>query len=358
MKNVIVSATALASSGGLSILKQFLRFASTQTDVKFIAYVPDWIELESYNNIVYIKSGKKNWLQRILWDSRDLQREIKRLGLKVDCVISLQNTSVNVPFNQLVYIQQSIPFSDLKTPFTKSGIKIWFYKKFYSFFIFLFSNKNARFFVQTEWMRDAIIRKGTIAPEIISVVKPELNIDGLCELDIQKDKTVIDILYPATPFFYKQHNLFIDILKGAKDKYDLKNIRVHFTFTPDMNPQFVEEIKANGLFEQFIFHGVLSQPKLYELYNYVDLIVFPSLLETVGLPLLEAAYLGKPVLVSDLPYAHEVLKNYEGAFFLNSNDGVEWAEMLSKYHSGTIPEKYKSLNFDTSDGWMVFRDFF
>ncbi|QGU11515.1 glycosyltransferase [Leclercia sp. J807] len=358
MKNVIISGTALASSGGLSILKQFIQFASTQSDVHFVFFVPEAISFNPHSNITYIKVARKNWLQRILWDTIFLQREIKKLKCAVDCVISLQNTSVNVSAKQLVYVHQSIPFSDLKTPFTKSGIKIWLYKKFYSFFIFLFSDKDTSYFVQTEWMRNAIIKKKNVNPRQVHVVKPELVMDGLNITGHRKEGDVMDILYPATPLFYKQHALFIDIVRTLKNKYGLDKINVHFTFTADMDPNLIERIKENHLVDNFVFHGVLSQKDLYALYNKVDLIVFPSLLETVGLPLLEAAYLGKPILVSDLPYAHEVLKDYDGAYFVNPDKGDEWAEVISKYNSGDIPSEYNSLNYDASAGWMVFRNFF
>ncbi|WP_336219199.1 glycosyltransferase [Citrobacter amalonaticus] len=357
MKNVIVSATALASSGGLSILKQFLAFASTQIDITFYIFTPGNVELKIPKNVVRIEIPSKNWLQRIYWDVFGLRQAIKALNIEYSSVVSLQNTSVNVDGKQLVYIQQSIPFSDIDTPFTKIGIKIWLYKIFYSHFIFLFSSKVDTWLVQTEWMRQAVIKKKNISPHQIQVVKPKFRLDYVERIENSADKNLTNILYPATPFYYKNHRFFIDILKKIAPEH-LKEIRVHFTFKPEMDVDLIRYISSQGLIDNFVFHGVLSQQKLYELYSSVDFILFPSRLETVGLPLIEAAYLGKLILVSDLPYAHEALQDYEGAFFFSHEDENIWAEFIIKYRKGEVPEKYPPLTDISSDGWNVLENFF
>jgi len=45
--------------------------------------------------------------------------------------------------------------------------------------------------------------------------------------------------------------------------------------------------------------------------------VFPSLLETWGLPISEAKEYAKPIILADLPYAHETLGSYNCARFFN-----------------------------------------
>ena len=52
--------------------------------------------------------------------------------------------------------------------------------------------------------------------------------------------------------------------------------------------------------------GYLDAPELREAYSLCSFLLMPSLVETVGLPMLEAANLGKPTLAADRPYAHDV----------------------------------------------------
>ncbi len=55
-------------------------------------------------------------------------------------------------------------------------------------------------------------------------------------------------------------------------------------------------------------------------------LVFPSHAEGFGLPALEAAQMGVPVICSDLPVFHEILPDY--AKFVHAKDVALWAETL------------------------------
>ncbi len=52
--------------------------------------------------------------------------------------------------------------------------------------------------------------------------------------------------------------------------------------------------------------GVLAGGELRELYEGATALILPSLVETVGLPMLEAASMGCPVIAADRPYAREI----------------------------------------------------
>ena len=56
-------------------------------------------------------------------------------------------------------------------------------------------------------------------------------------------------------------------------------------------------------------------------------LLFPSYLETFGLPLLEARRSNGLILCSDLPFSHEILDGYGNAYYFGVND----AKLLAKY---------------------------
>lgn len=60
--------------------------------------------------------------------------------------------------------------------------------------------------------------------------------------------------------------------------------------------------------------GILSEVELYKLYSLSDVIVFPSLSEGFGLPIIEAFSVGKPVITLDAPPMNEI--NTEGTGYL------------------------------------------
>jgi glycosyltransferase involved in cell wall biosynthesis len=64
-------------------------------------------------------------------------------------------------------------------------------------------------------------------------------------------------------------------------------------------------------------------------------VLFPSKLETWGLPISEAKALGKPLFVADLPYAHETVGIYANVSFLPPDDVAQWASALKGAASNT-----------------------
>ena len=66
-------------------------------------------------------------------------------------------------------------------------------------------------------------------------------------------------------------------------------------------------ISQLGLRQDIIFCGHVSDEKLPELYSVADALVFPSLHEGFGLPLLEAMACGVPVIATKIPPFERVL---------------------------------------------------
>ena len=73
------------------------------------------------------------------------------------------------------------------------------------------------------------------------------------------------------------------------------------------------------------FAGFMDKQRLYDTYARADCLVFPSKVETWGLPISEYAESGKPMLLADLPYTHETAAgSKQTAFFaLNDADGLK-----------------------------------
>jgi glycosyltransferase involved in cell wall biosynthesis len=68
------------------------------------------------------------------------------------------------------------------------------------------------------------------------------------------------------------------------------------------------------------FAGLLAHEEVLRMYHQTDALVFPSKLETWGLPITEMRRFGKPILAADLPYAHEAVGDYETAAFFDPDD--------------------------------------
>lgn len=74
--------------------------------------------------------------------------------------------------------------------------------------------------------------------------------------------------------------------------------------------------------------GTLQPEALWAAYELADVLVMPSLVETVGLPMLEAASAGTPVLAADRPYARETCG--DGALYFDPQDIADFQTKLDR----------------------------
>ena len=69
------------------------------------------------------------------------------------------------------------------------------------------------------------------------------------------------------------------------------------------------------------------------------ILIFPSVIETFGLPLQEAKEAKAIIFAADLPYAHEILYDYPNAYFFNPNNAGELATLIKNSILGKISYK-------------------
>lgn len=73
------------------------------------------------------------------------------------------------------------------------------------------------------------------------------------------------------------------------------------------------------------FIGLQTREKVFEIYSKSDCLIFPSKLETWGLPISEFKTFNKPILAVDLPYARETVGDYNKVKFFSLNNPKELA---------------------------------
>jgi glycosyltransferase involved in cell wall biosynthesis len=80
----------------------------------------------------------------------------------------------------------------------------------------------------------------------------------------------------------------------------------------------LERIAELSLFDYFINIGWLNKEAVRDAIYLCDALIFPTLLETCGLPYHEAMFLEKPIFSSDLDFAHEACE--DAAFYFSPTD--------------------------------------
>ncbi|MFZ4077606.1 MAG: glycosyltransferase, partial [Legionellaceae bacterium] len=156
-------------------------------------------------------------------------------------------------------------------------------------------------------------------------------------------------------YAFKNHQVLIRALFQLKQP----SIALYLTLKEDNHPQLTALINSLGLSSQVYFLGPLSYAEVLTYYQSCTLVVFPSTIESFGLPLVECAMFGKPLVVVDAPYAHEVIGDYPKAIFASENNPLEWKSgvlaAIALAHDET--PYHPSYDTDWSDVFkVIYRD--
>ncbi|QEY50102.1 glycosyltransferase [Legionella longbeachae] len=341
-KVTVVNATALSSGGALSILLQFL--SHVRDDEIYYFFIHPSLNLTVENENVYlIKKETATIAKRLLWDSWGLKRWLKKHGIEAKSVVSLQNTSLAYQkgISKFIYLHQGLPLHAQKWSFLKRRERrLALYKYIYPLFIFLHVDKKTKFVVQTQWMKHALCARFKQKEENVYVIKPDIlrkDINTITPLQLPYTYT---LFYPATSASFKNHEEIIYALNEFKKKNAATSIGVYLTITAEEDKELTELIQSLNLQENVHFLGPLSYEQVLIYYKSCTTVVFPSYIESFGLPLVEAAMFGKPLVAIDEDYAKEVISCYPGALFAPRNDPEKWMNAIEKSFSYINIEPY------------------
>lgn len=232
----------------------------------------------------------------------------------------------------VIYYHQSLPLFPFKFRLWGPKLKeIMFYNYLYPLYVKLFLNKYTYVAVQTEDVRQRFARRYHFPIDRIGVFFPEVeNIIGETVEPYAYEEGTYNFFYPAMGAIYKEHLTIAYALERilASDTAIAERIRIHFTLQKGDNKELDDYISRYQLEAYFVFHGNIPHQQVLSMMKSSNGLLFPSVIETLGLPLLEAAALGVPVVANDMDYAREVLGEYEGAYFVTVHDYEAWAAKM------------------------------
>jgi glycosyltransferase involved in cell wall biosynthesis len=96
------------------------------------------------------------------------------------------------------------------------------------------------------------------------------------------------------------------------------------------------------------FYGKVKRSQLLSMYNAMDCLLFPSKIETWGLPISEAKAYNKPMFLANLPYAKEACGDYEKVTFFDENNPSDLAKLITEFVEGNPTFQGNTSPFDTS----------
>jgi len=331
------------NGGALTILNDFyqetLSCIDKQINWFFVVSKP---LLEEKENIKVLRFPwiKRSWVHRLYFDHIIAPTLVKRYN--VDKVFSLQNVVVpNIDKYQILYLHQSLPFVDYKFKLSEN-IKFWVYQNLISRSIIKSLKKADKVIVQTNWMKRACQESADVVNEKIYVIPPEVHLE--CKDFYEPNQELIlTFFYPASALTYKNHKIIVKACKALL-YLNIKNFKVIFTLTGNESKyirDLYEEVKIMGLPIEFV--GSLTRDQVFQMYT-KSILLFPSYIETYGLPLIEAKMHRGIILASDSSFSHEILDNYENAYFFDPFTSDDLVHLMRSILNGKI--MYNNININ------------
>lgn len=350
MKIIVISGINLFGGGPLSIyydLLDSLIELNYNQKYEIIAFVHKKNLFNKYrNNINFIElpKSRKNYLFRVYYEYIYFYFWSKKRN--IDYWLSLHDMTPNVIAKErIVYCHNPSIFYkpsklDYKLNF-KNILFVYFYKYIYKINI----KDNKYVIVQQNWIKKEFENIYKIKNVIVS--KPFIS-----TLNINNSKHHNQryyFIFPSFPRSFKNFEIICEACKILNDN--------NYKYTVLLTLNGKENEYSKYIYEKYLdvkninWIGLQEREKLFRLYSEVDCLIFPSKLETWGLPISEFRCTGKKMILSDLPYAHETVGEYKDVSFFNCNDAKDLAKKMLDCILDRPMDGNKMINENDLIGW-------
>ena len=332
-KKLVISAVNLVEGGPLTVLLDCVAAAEELLG-------NDWDIIVLVNKVSLIDTSrvtclefplaKRSWFIRLYyewWHFRKLSKIIKP-----DVWLSLHDITawVETPL-QAVYCHNPAPFYKISLREAWLEPTLLMFNLFYRYLYGIGIRRNRYVIVQQEWLRDEFKRLFSVQNVIVAhpVVSSQQN-------KIPREKNSGEnfvFFYPTLPRVFKNIELVCEAAKRLNQD-GISGFEIRLTLDGSENRYAAYLIKRYVNTEGIVFIGRQNKSEMMSQYDESDCVLFPSRLETWGLPISEAKALGKPLLIAELPYAHETVGTYDKVSFIDPFDVRELANKMQSIMDG------------------------
>lgn len=333
-KTLVLSGVNMTEGGILSVLRHV-----TEAAEKLLP--PEWriVVLAHSRSLLSVRRAevrefpdiKASWFKRMRFELVESKAIARELGATVWVAMHDITPLVEVP-RQYVYCHNPSCFS---RPNLRS---LYFDKKFvahsllYGFLYSLNIRRNTAVFVQQSWISDAFIKRFGARDVVVSrpstLAHPQ-HARRLCG-------PLRRWIYPTFPRHFKNVEVIGEALEILERDPSWTG---EVILTVDGSEgRYAGYLKRRfGRLRTLKFIGRQDAVGMAALYEGADGLLFPSKLETWGLPITEAQSYGLPMLVADELYAHETVGSYDGVTFFDPNDAKSLATLLKELLTSALP---------------------
>lgn len=329
--NIIVNASGAKIGGARTIVESYAKWIENNDSSNQYFFIVGFDLVVKANNIKVVNLKTKG-LESVFFAV---------IGILYYCIIFRANTvfsfmNVNTVFpfiKRVTYFHQAKFFSEKSFRFLTYRLFLSLQKKS----TFICQNSEIKRQLKAFYRHSKITKiidlwPGIFVPDTLS--KPKWYDDAI------KSSTKI-ALCPYADIRMK-HKAF-NVIYNSYDFFKERNIKVIITSS-------CFNYQNNDV---FYFSGNCDYSELHFLYNNVDMILFPSFFETVGLPIFEAQYYGLPVILSDVPYVKTLIKKFPDLnLFINDSNIIYFN--INQINRKKIPSTHACFTGE----WAQIQNFF
>ncbi len=319
---VVVSAVNIVEGGTLTVLRDCLAELALRTDVEVIALVNDTRLIEGIDvQALAFPAIKGSWLRRISFEYLACKSISERL--KADIWMALHDMTPRVHARKL-YVYTHNPMWQYRMRIydiwydPKLLLFSWFYRYLYRINI----QQADAVIVQQRWLQREF--ESAFKPRKVIVAHPVLSSALVPGVRPRR----LSFCYPSLARPFKNHEILLKAWGLAKRNPCMRDAVLHLTLDGSEGRLAADLRRRHGTLHGVVWHGRLPKAKVERLLQDSDCLVFPSRIETWGLPMSEARTAGLHVIAADEPYAHEVLNGYPRTTFVPTDQVDTWAKAL------------------------------
>ena len=286
--------------GGFELLKSLLASFDENSDVQFVLdhRIVSRIDISSLQNVYLVKPDPISRFKAELFISR-----LKHKHDKVFCFHGLppvfyKGSEIILFLQNRLYISGfSVSGYNLKTALRLTFERLMFY---------VLCTKVTEFIVQSNSMKaQTELNLKRLASTVVVTVQPFIN-QETTKVPTGSLEKIYDFAYIADGSAHKNHHRLFAAWRLLAEKGYYPTLLVTLS---DDNTQLIQEIaQLNGEYGCNIINvGYVSKDIIEKLYQQTTALIYPSLVESFGMPLIEAKQQGLAIVAAELDYVRDVV---------------------------------------------------
>jgi len=349
-KKIVLSAINFFEGGPLSILFECLDYMDTEIfkNYEIVALISNKnLVKNKFKNIEFKEypKARKSYLFRLFYEYIYFEKIAKKIN--ADFWFSLHDITPNVGnIPQVVYCHNPSPFYKANLSDLLIQPSLFFFSLFYKYLYKKNIKKNDFVIVQQLWLKNRFVEMYNLDNNKVIIARPQIK---KIYKNLKTSKTISSkkkFLFPTYPRPFKN----IEVIGDAVillNKFNIKNFKVILTINGSENKYSSKIYNKYKNVDCIEFIGICTREEIYNLYSEVDFLIFPSKLETWGLPISEFKQFNKPILLAKLPYAEETIGDYDKVKFFNPEKPSELAMIIKELieKDNITFDKTKAINY-------------